>query len=139
MTLLTNYVTTRYYTTVIISNKKFGLQLGLLLVCISVFDFIFVQSNFRFIILFTGLFLVLCALFAEPLLTPIKFVWLKISILLAIVCNPIILSTIFVFIFIPVGLIMKLFKRDFLLIKSDNVTTYKNVLGENSINFERQF
>ena len=122
-----------------ISNKKFGLQLGLLLVFISLFNFIFIQSNFGFILLFTGLYLVLCALFAEPLLTPIKFIWLKISMLLALVFNPMILGTIFILIFIPVGLIMKLFKRDFLLIKSDNVTTYKNVLGANSINFERQF
>ncbi len=122
-----------------ISNKMFGLQLGLLLSFISLFDFIFIQSNFRFIILFTGLLFIICALVANSLLTPIKFIWFKISILLARVFNPMILATLFIFIFIPVGFIMRMFNRDFLLLKSDHLTTFKNVLGEDEHNFERQF
>ena len=86
-----------------ISNKKFGLQLGLLLVFISLFNFIFIQSNFGFILLFTGLYLFLCALFEDPLLTQKKFIWLKISMLLALVFNPMILGTIFILIFIKIN------------------------------------
>jgi len=122
-----------------ISNKKFGLQLGLLLTFISLFDLILIRSNFRFITLFIGLSLIICALIAQSLLTPIKFIWLKISIVLAQIFNPMILATLFIFIFIPVGFILKISKRDLLLLNSNNATTFKNVLSKEKINFERQF
>jgi len=122
---------------VIISNRTFGLQLGSLLLFIALFDFLFILSEFKIFILLIGFFLLIIALIADILLNPVRFVWLKISRILAIILNPMILCTIFILIFVPIGVVMKLLKRDLLDLRSNKVTLFKS--NSNLVNFERQF
>lgn len=69
---------------------------------------------------------ILVVSFAMPrLLAPAKRLWLKLGKLLHVVVSPVILSVVYVLVFIPVGAIIRLFGKDLLGLKRDpGVTSY---------------
>jgi hypothetical protein len=69
---------------------------------------------------------ILVVSFAMPrLLAPAKRLWLKLGKLLHMVVSPVILSVVYVLVFIPVGAIIRLFGKDLLGLKRDpEVTSY---------------
>jgi hypothetical protein len=69
---------------------------------------------------------ILVVSFAMPrLLAPAKRLWLKLGKLLHVVVSPVILSVVYVLVFIPVGALIRLFGKDLLDLKRDpGVTSY---------------
>jgi len=57
------------------------------------------------------------------LLAPAKRLWLKLGKLLHVVVSPVILSVVYVLVFIPVGAIVRLFGKDLLGLKRDPAVT----------------
>jgi large-conductance mechanosensitive channel len=58
------------------------------------------------------------------LLTPLNNFWFKFGILLGKVISPFIMGTIFFIIVTPIGIIMKILKKDLLNLKFNNKKTY---------------
>jgi Saxitoxin biosynthesis operon protein SxtJ len=69
---------------------------------------------------------ILVVSFAMPrLLAPAKRLWLKLGKLLHVIVSPVILSVVYVVVFIPVGAIIRLFGKDLLGLQRDpTVTSY---------------
>jgi len=106
------------------SNHKFG----------YFFSFIFFSSGIYFFlynnIFFSYLFFILCFIFLiitriKPnLLLPLNKLWMRLGFLLGYFISPIVLGIIYFGLFTSIGLIMKFFGRDELVLKMVNKETY---------------
>lgn len=56
-------------------------------------------------------------------LSPLKRLWLKLGKLLHVIVSPLILSAVYLLVFIPVGAIIRLFGKDLLAMKRDPAAT----------------
>ena len=125
-----------------VSNKVFGYQLAsIFLIIIFVRFILFTKLNFIDLILFfISLILFTISKFKEEYVTPIKKIWLRLSVYIAKILNPIILLIVYVLCFVPIGIIYKLIKKKNLKTKINNTNkTYWEKPEENEINFKDQF
>ena len=94
------------------SNKKFGLIFSIIFTIISLY-FIFQNKYFvSYIILIISLVFFLASVFQDNLLLPLNKIWFRLGIILGSVISPIILGLIFFLLFTPIGLTMRIFRRD---------------------------
>lgn len=122
--------------------KKFGLTVGTVLVIIGLVLFYFEKSSYPY---FSGLgagLIIFGVVFPKTLL-PIQKAWMAIAVVLGFIMTRVILSILFYLVITPIGLLAKLFRKDFLDRKFEkNKNTYWNyrVLKEyEKIDTERQF
>ncbi len=125
-----------------ISNKKFGYQFASIFLIIFLVRFYFFKSlnPFDYVILSLFIFFFLLSLFKPNYIIPVKTSWLKFSIYLAKILNPIILFIIYLTCFVPIGIFYKLINRQNLNTTIDTKSeTYWEEPEEKEINFEDQF
>ena len=106
------------------SNKKFGFF----------FTFVFLVATVYFfftdlILLSQGLAIItvsflLITILNPRLLLPFNKLWMRFGFLLSMIISPIVLGLIFFGLFTPYGLVMRLFGRDELRIRINNMKTY---------------
>jgi hypothetical protein len=106
------------------SNKKFGFF----------FTFVFLVASIYFfftdlILLSQGLAIItvsflLITILNPRLLLPVNKLWMRFGFLLSMIISPIVLGLIFFGLFTPYGLVMRLFGRDELRIRVNNMETY---------------
>ncbi len=106
------------------SNKKFGFF----------FTFVFLVATVYFfftdlILLSQGLAIItvsflLITILNPRLLLPFNKLWMRFGFLLSMIISPIVLGLIFFGLFTPYGLLMRLFGRDELRIRINNMKTY---------------
>ncbi|RPF72173.1 hypothetical protein [Aurantiacibacter spongiae] len=96
------------------SDRSFGLTVGGILVAIGLVRRLFLSAGpgSTLALLIVGGLLVLAALTRPALLAPLNTAWTKLGLLLAAIVNPVMMALIYTFVFLPVGLGMKLFGRD---------------------------
>lgn len=106
------------------SNKKFGLFFSFIFFCISLFFFL--KNAIFLAIFFASLFslFLLITLFIARTLLPLNKLWMKLGLFLGMIVSPIILGIVFFVLFTPISFLMKLFKRDELVLKQNNKTSY---------------
>ena len=125
-----------------IELKKFGLSVGTVLVIIGLVLFYFEKSSHPYFLAVGGV-LILLGIIVPKILFPIQKAWMVIAVILGFIMTRIILSILFYLIITPIGLLAKLFRKDFLDRKFDkNKSTYWNFreLKEyEKIDTERQF
>lgn len=116
------------------TNKNFGITIGVVLVVI------FFLSQIK-LFLFLGLVIFILGLLNSKYLTQLNIYWMKFGFLLSKLLNPIILSFLFILLFIPIGFFLRLFKKDILNVKlNDNVdTNWINKEKEVEHNMKDQF
>ena len=124
------------------SNKSFGLQFA------AIFFIIFlVRLYFNFFavleitLISFSIFFIIISFFKPSFLKFIKIIFSQVAKLLAIIINPIIMFILYLFIFVPFGIILKVFRYDPL--KEDinkNLKSYWNFSkGFNKRYFKKQF
>ncbi len=123
------------------SNKKFGFFFSVIFLLISSY---YLYLNEIIIALILGFISVLffCVSFLKAgLLLPFNIVWMKFGILLGKLISPIVLGTIFFFMFTPVAVIMRLVGRDELRLRLNFQDSYwiKRKSSINKASFKRQF
>jgi large-conductance mechanosensitive channel len=69
------------------------------------------------------IFLIL-GLLNSKILTPLNKIWFKFGIFLGKIISPLIMGVIFFLVVTPIGLIMRVFKKDLLNLKFNNNTSY---------------
>ena len=101
------------------SERSFGLTVGGILLAIALVRwFAFDAGELSTAILTAvGGSLFLLAIVRPSSLSFLNKAWGKLGLLLAKIVNPIIMAPIYVFLFVPIGLVMKLFGRDALKLK----------------------
>jgi len=71
----------------------------------------------------SGAILLVIALAMPRILAPLKRLWLKLGKLLHVVVSPLILSAVYLLVFIPIGAIIRLFGKDLLHLQRDRTAT----------------
>lgn len=124
------------------SNRRFGLFFSIIFIVISFYFFFIEKLNIGIIFLIISILFFLISIFLPKSLYVLNLLWMRIGIIIGIIVNPVIVGLIYFLLFFPIGLIMKLYGRDELLINLKNKKTfwyYKNRDRENLSSFKNQF
>ena len=101
------------------SNRKFGTTVGLILIAAALWPVLRHGQPVRLWLLVVGLLLAGFGVAAPRVLTPLNRLWLRFGLLLATLTNPIVMGVLYVCAIGPVALILRLRKRDLLLLRLD--------------------
>jgi hypothetical protein len=101
------------------SNKSFGIVFFLVFLLISTYPLIN-NENVRYWSLFVSLIFLILGLLNSAILSPANKLWFKFGILLGKIVSPLVMIIIYFFMVTPIGLLMKLFKKDLLNLTFDD-------------------
>ena len=105
------------------SNRSFGLLFFIVFFIIGLWP---LKNNLELNYIFIGIsiiFLIL-GLMNSKILTPLNKIWVKFGELLGRIIAPIVMALIYFFILTPISLIMRIFGKDFLNLKSSKENSY---------------
>ena len=105
------------------SNRSFGVVFFIFFLIISLFPLLN-DNDIRYWSLILSIIFLVLGLLNSNLLTLLNNLWFKFGILLGKVISPFIMGTIFFIIVTPIGIIMKILKKDLLNLKFNNKKTY---------------
>lgn len=100
------------------SEKNFGLTLGIIFSAIGLLP-MFAGHSVRIWALALSIAFIGPALLKPELLKWPNLYWAKLGLLLNKIVSPVILFILFFFVFFPIGLLLKIFKKDVLSLKID--------------------
>jgi hypothetical protein len=109
--------------TKISSNKSFGIIFSVFFLIVSLYPLTYAQDIRIWAVILSILFFIL-GLINSKILSPVNLLWFKFGLLLGRIFSPIIMGIIFFFIVTPIGIIMKVFKKDLLNLKYNNKKSY---------------
>tara|TARA_B100000989_G_scaffold290507_1_gene263749 strand:- start:2512 stop:2895 length:384 start_codon:yes stop_codon:yes gene_type:complete len=105
------------------SNKSFGYVFSVFF--LIVFAYLYIQTNkFFFVFLLLSILLFILGFFNSKILSPLNKIWIKFGILLGRIISPIIMGFIFFCVVTPIGVMLKLFKKDVLRLKLKNYSSF---------------
>ncbi|MBN2423494.1 MAG: hypothetical protein JXR46_07795 [Calditrichaceae bacterium] len=94
---------------------KFGLTMAIALIILGTVVFIYNSFTVTFFITVgLGLLFLMSGFLFKPLLRPIYVIWMGIALVLGWFISRIILAVLFYFVFMPIGIIMKIINKDVL-------------------------
>ena len=105
------------------SNKSFGIVFCIFFLIVSLYPLTNDQSFILWSLILSCIFLIL-GLLNSTVLTPLNILWFKFGILLGRFVSPIVMGLVFFLVVTPTGMIMRLFKKDLLKLKKNNLNTY---------------
>ena len=105
------------------SNRSFGIVFFVVFLIITLYPLLN-NENIRYWSLLVSLVFLILGLLNSNILTPLNKAWFKFGILLGKVISPIIMGIIFFFVVTPIGLLMRILKKDLLNLKYNNEKYY---------------
>ena len=120
------------------SNRSFGIVFFVVFFLISLYPLLNKESlNFWFLII--SIFFLVLGLLNSKILNPLNLVWFKFGILLGRFISPLIMGFIFFLVVTPIGILMRMLKKDLLNLKFNNKDTYWIKNKPEKINMKDQF
>mgnify|MGYP001490130186 FL=1 len=121
------------------SNKSFGIVFFVIFIVIALWPLMKGGDLKIWSIIIAIIFLFL-GLINSKILTPLNKLWFRFGVLLGKIVAPIVMGIIYFVLVTPIGVIMKIFKKDILNLKIDkNKKTYWLKKDENKQNMKNQF
>lgn len=119
--------------------RKFSYLVGGILILISLYILWKGTADFRLLFSF-GAGLIIIGIITPIILKPIYYIWMVFAVILGWFMTRVILSVVFYIILTPIGLIAKLFRKDFLDLsfKTDD-NTYYNYRKDSVSDIKKQF
>ena len=105
------------------SNKNFGIVFFIFFFVIGLYPLLNGQNVRIWSIIISVTFLIL-GLLNSKFLTPINKLWFKFGLLLGKIVSPFIMGLIFFFVVTPIGLLMRILKKDLLNLKFNKKSSY---------------
>jgi len=105
------------------SNKSFGIVFSVVFFIIAIFP-ILNNDNIRVWSLVISLIFLVLGLINSKLLSPLNKIWFKFGLILSKVVSPVIMGIIFFLVITPIGILMRILKKDLLNLKYNNKNTY---------------
>ena len=105
------------------SNRSFGIVFFVVFLLIALYPSIN-DAEIRIWSLIISIIFLILGLFNSKILTPLNRIWFKFGILLGKVISPLIMGIIFFIVVTPIGLLMRLFKKDVLNLKYSTNNSY---------------
>lgn len=120
------------------SLRKFGITIGIILIIISIL--LWNSLALRVIFITTGGILFLSGLIFPVNLKTLYKIWMGFAFALGWLVSRIILTVLFIFVMIPIGILAKLFGKRFLDIKwKDGKDSYWIPKGNKMIDYEKMY
>ena len=105
------------------SNRSFGIVFFIVFLLISLYPLTYSKEIRVWSLIISLIFLVL-GLFNSKILTSLNKLWFKFGIYLGKIMSPIIMGIIFFLVVTPIGLILKLFRKDVLNLRYNKSQSY---------------
>ena len=105
------------------SNRSFGIVFFVVFLLIGLYPLINADSIRIWSVIISLIFLIL-GLMNSKILNPLNKLWFKFGILLGKIISPKVMGIIFFLVVTPIGILMKLLKKDLLNLKFNNKETY---------------
>ena len=105
------------------SNKSFGIVFFLFFLIVSLYPLLKSQE-IRYWSLFLSLLFLILGLLNSKLLTPLNKIWFMFGLFLGKIISPMVMGIIFFFVVTPIGIIMRLLKKDLLNLKKKDTKSY---------------
>ena len=114
----------QYYKINMGSDRNFGYVFAAIFMIFSLWPMLSGKSPI-YILLFISVIFLLISFFKSKILKPLNKIWFKFGLLLGAIIAPIVMMCIFFLIVTPIGIIMKLLKKDIIKKNYDhNISTY---------------
>ena len=120
------------------SNRSFGIIFSIIFLIVSLWPILDKENIRIWSLLLSIVFLVLGTLNSK-ILTPLNNSWYKLGIFLGKVISPIVMAVIFFGVITPIGLLMKILKKDLLNLKFNNDKSYWIKKNEPKSKMNKQF
>ena len=105
------------------SNRSFGIVFFVVFLIIAIYPLIY-GDELRLWSLVVSIIFLLFGLVNSKILNPLNKLWFKFGIFLGKIISPLIMGIIFFLIVTPIGLIMRLLKKDLLKLKFNSNSSY---------------
>ena len=105
------------------SNRNFGIVFFIVFLLLAVYPILKGNDIRIWSLLISFVFLIL-GLINSKLLTPLNKLWFKFGLLLGKIVTPLIMGFIFFIVVTPIGILMRLLRKDLLNLKYDKKKTY---------------
>ena len=105
------------------SNRSFGIVFFVVFLIISFYPIIN-DENIRLWSLVLSIIFLILGILNSKILTPMNKLWFKLGIFLGKIIAPLVMGIIFFFVVTPIGLFMKLLKKDLLNLKFNGKPSY---------------
>ena len=105
------------------SNRNFGFIFFIVFFVIAFWP-ILNDETFRVWSLLISLIFLILGIFNSKILTPLNIIWMKFGLILGGIVSPVIMGIIFFGVVTPMGLLMRLFKKDLLNLRMNNEKSY---------------
>ena len=105
------------------SNRSFGIVFFIVFIIIAIYPFLN-QGELRLWSLIVSIIFLILGLLNSKLLLPLNKIWFKFGILLGKIVSPLVMGIIFFFVVTPIGILMRILKKDLLNLKFNKKTTY---------------
>ena len=120
------------------SNRSFGIVFFIFFLIIGLYPLINSGEIRIWFILISLVFLIL-GLLNSSLLSPLNLLWFKLGIFLGKIVSPLIMGIIYFLVVTPIGLIMKIIKKDMLNLKFNSKKSYWIKKSGSKNNMKKQF
>jgi hypothetical protein len=120
------------------SNRSFGIVFFIFFLAIALYPLINKESLRIWSLLISLIFLLL-GLLNSKLLTSLNKLWVKFGILLGKIISPIVMGVIFFLVVTPIGLLMRILKKDLLNLEFNNDKSYWIKKSEPKSKMKNQF
>ena len=105
------------------SNRSFGIVFFIVFLIIATYPLIN-GDELRLWSLITSIVFLFLGLVNSKMLNPLNKLWFKFGIFLGKIISPFVMGVIFFLVVIPIGLLMRLLKKDLLNLKFNNNSSY---------------
>ena len=105
------------------SNKSFGIVFFIVFFLVSIYPLLY-SNDLRLWSLFISFIFLILGLMNSKILTPLNRIWFKFGIILGNILSPIIMGIIFFLVVTPIGLIMRILRKDILNLKFNKNDSY---------------
>ena len=120
------------------SNKSFGIVFFIVFFIIALFPLIN-NSEIRIWAVIISLIFLILGLINSKILTPLNKAWFKFGIFLGKIISPLIMGIIFFLVVTPIGMLMKILKKDLLNLKFNKHKSYWIEKSEPKSKMKNQF
>tara|TARA_Y100000591_G_scaffold233195_1_gene204031 strand:+ start:318 stop:695 length:378 start_codon:yes stop_codon:yes gene_type:complete len=120
------------------SNKSFGILFFIVFLLIAIWP-VFTSEPIRVWVIILSLIFLVLGIINSKLLTPLKKIWIKLGEILGKFIAPIVMGFIYFLIITPIGLFMRLIRKDLLSIKFHKEKSYWIKRSKNINTMKRQF
>jgi len=120
------------------SNKSFGIVFSIFFLIIALYPLVNGDGIRVWSIIVSLIFLFL-GLIKSKILTPLNKIWFKFGIFLGKIVSPLVMGVIFFLVVTPIGILMKILKKDLLNLKFNNNKSYWIEKNEPKSKMKNQF